>query len=227
MPRRSARPASTSRRLSPEEAAAKIMARPGPVALALVAFLDDWGSARVARRNDPAGSESVSAAARLADPDPGADQLRQELEQPRGADRTAALRRLAQGARLDDWPAVNLHLLGRALTNAGEAGGAETVLRHGQRRHPGDVWLNYDLARCLEKLAPATRRFATTRPPARFDPETAHELAHALEDKGETDEAIAVFQDLARLQSSNGRNLTCWGRARLARGPVQGGRVSP
>ena len=45
---------------------------------------------------------------------------------------------------------------------------AESVLRQAQRRHPGDVWLNYDLARCLEQLAAARRRSATTRPRARF-----------------------------------------------------------
>ena len=31
-------------------------------------------------------------------------------------------------------------------------------------------------------------------------PEMAHRLAHGLEAKGETDQAIAVFQDLARLR---------------------------
>ena len=36
-------------------------------------------------------------------------------------------------------------------------------------------------------------------------PETAHELAHALEAKGETDEAIGVFEDLAR-QRPEGRS---------------------
>ncbi len=35
-------------------------------------------------------------------------------------------------------------------------------------------------------------------------PETAHELAHALEQKGETDQAIAIFQDLARLRPKDG-----------------------
>ena len=42
-------------------------------------------------------------------------------------------------------------------------------------------------------------------------PETAHELAHLLEQKGESDEAIAVFQDLVRLRPRNGRHLGCLG----------------
>jgi len=204
--------------LAPEEAGAKIKARPGPVALALAAFLDDWADVRRLRRADPAGAERLSAAARVADPDPRRNELRQALVQPRGADRTAALRRLAQGTKFDDWPAINLDLLGRALNYAGDAGAAETVLRQGQRRRPGDVWLNYDLARCLEKLArrdEAIRYYTAARA---IRPETAHELAHALEAKGETDEAISVFEDLARLSPTNGRHLTCWGNCLMARG---------
>jgi len=209
--------------LPPEEAGAKIKARPGPVAVALAAFLDDWSDGRRLRRTDRAGARRLSAAARGADPDDSRNQLRQALEQPQGADRTAALHRLAQGAKFDDWPAVNLGLLGRALTNAGDTGGAEMVLRQGQRRHPGDVWLNYDLARCLEKLArrdEAIRYYTAARA---IRPETAHELAHALESKGETDEAIAVFQDLGRLRPKNGRHLTCWGSSLMARGRTKEG----
>src|SRR5262249_20665640 len=145
-------------------------------------------------------------------------QLRQALEQPPGADRTAALRRVAEGAHFDDWPAVNLDLLGRALTNAGDPKAAETVFRQGQRRYPGDVWLNYDRAQCLERLArldEAIRYYTAARA---IRPETAHELAHALEAKGEADEANSVFQDLARLRPMNGRHLTCLGRNLLARG---------
>ncbi|MFI5457815.1 MAG: tetratricopeptide repeat protein [Isosphaerales bacterium] len=209
--------------LAPEEAGAKIRARPGPVALALAAFLDDWADKRRLRRADPAGAGRLSAAARVADPDPRRNELRQALEQPRGADRTAGLRRLAQRAKFDDWPAVNLDLLGRALNYAGDAGAAETVLRQGQRRHPGDVWLNYGLAVCLEKLArrdEAIRYYTAARA---IRPETAHRLAHALEAKGETDEAIAVFEDLARLWPTNGRHLACWGNCLMARGRVKEG----
>ena len=52
-------------------------------------------------------------------------------------------------------------------------------------------------------------------------PETAHELAHLLERKGETDQAIAVFQDLARLRPKDGRHLVCLGEVLQGRGRSQ------
>ena len=42
-------------------------------------------------------------------------------------------------------------------------------------------------------------------------PETAHELAHVLKNKGESEEAIAVFRDLVRIRPGNGRHLAAWG----------------
>ena len=38
-----------------------------------------------------------------------------------------------------------------------------------------------------------------------------HALAHALQQIGESDEAIAVFKDLARLRPGNGLHLGCLG----------------
>ena len=92
------------------------------------------------------------------------------------------------------------------------------MLRRAQRRHPDDVWINYDLARALEKLArrPEATRYHTAARALR--PETAHELAHALQQQGEGDEAIAVLEDLRRLRPSNGRHLACLAKALKARG---------
>src|SRR5262249_26741096 len=42
-------------------------------------------------------------------------------------------------------------------------------------------------------------------------PETAHQLAHALELRGESDEAIAVFRDLVRLRPASGQYAACLG----------------
>ena len=95
---------------------------------------------------------------------------------------------------------------------------AESVLRRGRRLYPGDVWLNYDLARALEKLSrreEAIRYYTAAR---MIRPETAHELAHALLKKGESEEAIGVFRDLARIRPGNGRHLACLGDALLALG---------
>ena len=63
----------------------------------------------------------------------------------------------------------------------------------------------YALAQCLERSArreEAIRYYMAARS---LRPETAHELAHALEAKGETDQAIAAFEDLARLRPRGGQ----------------------
>ncbi len=131
-----------------------------------------------------------SALARAADPDDWRNRLRTALDQPDAAARRTALQGLAGGASYETLGPVSLDLLGRALNNAADPAGAEAVLRRAQQRHPGDVWINYDLAVALEKLArreEAIRYYTAARS---LRPETAHELAHALQAKGEEDEAI-------------------------------------
>ena len=92
-------------------------------------------------------------------------------------------------------------------------------------RHPGDVWVNYDLARLLEQLRPPRReeaiRYYTAARALR--PETAHELAHALEDTGRgATRPIAVFRDLIRLAArTTAGTWLCLGRALQDRGRAE------
>ena len=92
------------------------------------------------------------------------------------------------------------------------------MLRAAQQRHPRDVWVNYALAKVLEKLSRRDEaiRFYTAARSIR--PETAHELAHALEKRGDSDEAIAVFRDLSELRPGNARHLGCLGTALKTKG---------
>src|SRR5207247_467300 len=46
-------------------------------------------------------------------------------------------------------PPANLVLLARALDEANERVAAVQLLRRAQQRHPGDFWINYDLANLL------------------------------------------------------------------------------
>ncbi len=195
--------------LPPAEAGAMIKARPIAVAVALAAGLDDWAAVRRDHRRNRAGAQQLTQAARAADLDPWRNQLRDALDLPEKQQRLDALRAAARSANVEELPPVSLDLLGSALRDAGDPQMAESVLRQAQRRHPGDVRLNYNLAQCLEKLArrdEAIRYFTAARS---IRPEIAHELAHALRNKGESDEAIAVFQDLTRLCPGNGRHFLC------------------
>ena len=200
------------------EAGAKIRARPPGVALVLAAALDQWSAVRRKNRNDPTGASRLAEVARLADRDPWRDNLRAALALADKDGRKAALQALASTAKFDELGAISLDLLGNALADAGDPATAERVLRRAQARHTGDVWINYDLARVLERLnrrADAIRFYTAARA---LRPETAHELAHALAGRGESDEAIEVFRDLARLRPKMGRHLGCLATELIGRG---------
>ncbi len=207
--------------LPPAEAGARIKARPATVAVPLAAALDHWAAVRRGRRLNQGGAERLAQAARNADPEPWRNRLRDALDSPDKQKRLDTLRALAGSAKVDELPPVSLNLLGAALFGAGDPERAESVLRQAQRQYPGDVWLNYNLALCLQHLArreEAIRYYIAART---IRPETAHELAHALGANGESDESIAVFRDLARLRPANGRHLGCLGRALQAIGRSQ------
>src|SRR5262249_1555074 len=111
-----------------------------------------------------------------------------------------ALQAAARSARFDALGAVSLDLLGKALASAGDLPEAEAVLRAAQQRHPGDVWVNYDLAWVLRRRSRRDEpiRFYTAARSIR--PESAFQLALMLEERGDFDEALAVFQDVVRLR---------------------------
>ncbi|MFI5460715.1 MAG: tetratricopeptide repeat protein, partial [Isosphaerales bacterium] len=207
--------------LPPAEAGAKIRDRPTAVRVFLAAALDDWAAVRRSLRGDKAGARRLTEAARLADPDPWRNRLREVLQSSASPERLSNLKDLAKSARMEELPAVSLFLLGATLLNMGDPTGAGAVLREGQRLYPGDVWLNYTLVECLERLSrreEAIRYYMAARS---LRPETAHRLAHALEAKGETDQAIALFKDLVRLRPKEGAHLGCLAGALQSRGRTQ------
>jgi tetratricopeptide (TPR) repeat protein len=206
---------------SPAEAAARLRARPPGVVVALAAALDDWAAVRRTLRQDPAGAARLTAVAQAADSDPWRRDLRAAVAQADPAKRLAVLQTLAREARFDELSAVSLDLLGKALDGVGDASGAATVLRAAQQGHPSDVWVNYDLARVLEAQGRRVEALPYYLVARALRPETAHELAHALEATGEGDQAIVVFEDLVRLRPKDGRHLGCLGRALQDRGRAQ------
>jgi serine/threonine-protein kinase len=204
--------------LTPKQAGDLITSRPPETAAAMAMALDDWAAVRRDLRNDAVGARRLADAARLADPDPWRSGLRDALEIADRPARRARLIALAGSIKGQVLPPVSFDLLGKALGDVSAKAEAGSVLAAGRRLYPGDLWLNYDLARALEKLArrdEAIRYYTAAR---MIRPETAHELAHALRKKGESEEAIGVFRDLARIRPRSGRHLSCMGQALLARG---------
>ncbi len=203
--------------LTPAEAGARIKARPPSVALALAGAIDDWARIRRKRFNF-VGATRLSESARVADPDPWRIELRNALDLRVKADTRAALQSLEKKADFDELSAISLGLLGTVLNTVGDAPLAESVLRRAQQRHPRDVWVNYELAKLLEALSRTDEaiRFYTAARSVR--PETAHVLAHALETRGDREEAIAVFRDLKGLRPGSAKHIGCLGHALRAKG---------
>jgi serine/threonine-protein kinase len=205
----------------PTDAGIWIKSRPAAVAIAMAAGLDDWAAVRREKQRDREGAQQLTEAARAADPDPWRTGLRNALDLPEQQERLDALRTLPRSAEFDLLPPVSLVLLGTALSDAGDPQTAESVLRQAQRRHPGDVEINYTLALCLEKLArreEAIRYYTAARA---IRPETAHALAHALDLKGEWPEAVESFRELARLRPTSGRHFMCLGETLKKRGRIR------
>ena len=196
--------------LSPADAGAKIKSRPASVRVALTTTLDEWADVR-STRNDKLGARRIAEAAREADPDLWRNRFRELYRSPLSAvDALRMLRNLVESAPIDELPPVSLHLLGLKLRAAGDSAGAEKVLRKAQRRYPSDVWLNRTLAGCLSDLGRKDEAIWYYYAAHSLRPELSHLLAHALWNRGQRDEAIAVFQDLiARVDLKHNGHQRC------------------
>jgi serine/threonine-protein kinase len=209
--------------LDPQEAAARIRARPPAVALAMAAALDDW-ALHWRRPKPPAADwQRLLQVARAADPDAWRDRLRATL----GSKDLPGLRRLMDEARPALLPLPSVQLLGRAMLQAGDATRAVALLGAVREQHPGDVWINYDLAQALRAQQPPqlteALRYYTAAQALR--PEVGHALGHALEEAGRRDEATAVFRQLTQLRPGNALHHYCLGGALSKQGQVEEAKV--
>jgi tetratricopeptide (TPR) repeat protein len=185
--------------LAPEEVAARIRARPikGQVA----AGLDHWTFVRRRAGRPEAGPwQRLAGVARLVDPDPWRNRLRDALAQEDGQ----ALKPLAAQAEAASLPAPTWLLLGDALAKAGALPDAVRVLRRGQQRHPGDFWVNHQLALYLSQMNPprldeAIGFFRAALALRSQSPAVHVRLGAALADKGLPDQAIAAYRQAIRL----------------------------
>ena len=219
----SGRPGSTSTRCRrPRRAPGS---RPGPRGgRGLVAALDDWAAVRRSRRRGSARLPlRLAAAANAADPDPWRVGLRRALDL---ADRHVAAERaarLAASTKPETAPAVDLDLLGTALSRSGGVEGGRGRASAGRRRFPDDVWLNYDLAHLLETLAVAARSdpLLLHRPCPR--PETAHDWPMPWTPRG----SRRGDRGLPARRSGSARSrrspVTTWAIALEAQGTLDGG----
>ena len=197
------------------EAAARLKRRPAAVVVELAAYLDHWSGVRREARRPAASWRKPLEVARAADADDYRDRLRALLAVDDRKAVAAKLKALADEPRAAELPAPTAVLLGVALEGAGDREAAVGLLRRAVARHPDDVWVNFGLAGALARLRPAPReeavRYYTAARALR--PETAHDLAHLLDEMGRGAEAEATFRDLVDRRPDNARHLACFGVA--------------
>jgi tetratricopeptide (TPR) repeat protein len=135
--------------LDPQEAADRI--RGSAIRPQLTEALDDW--ALIRKRLKAMGWERRLVVARMADPNPGRNRLRDALE----ANDHKPLEEVVQSASPDTWPPATLALLGSLAQGTPVAEKAAALLRRAQQQHPSDFWINFRLASILYELAQADR----------------------------------------------------------------------
>jgi tetratricopeptide (TPR) repeat protein len=189
--------------LSPEEVGERL--RASSVALELAAALDLWA---VIRRKFTGRADlkwtHLLRVARAADPDGWRDRVRDALERE---DRQALVD-LARSEEVLHQPPLALSTLGSVLGFMGAIEPAEALLRQARQRHPGDFWVNNDLAAALTMARPArwdeAIRFYTAAVALRPQSPQAHvNLGIALGENGRLDEAVAEFQEALGLQNDD------------------------
>jgi tetratricopeptide (TPR) repeat protein/tRNA A-37 threonylcarbamoyl transferase component Bud32 len=158
----------------------------------LVAALDNWAWA-VFQGQDKDLSARLLATARLADPDPWRDQVRNlaRWQQPQVIRQLAedALRHSKRMARLSPQALVVVHL----LLPSGER---EKWLRQAQALHPDDFWINYELAEVLfekKNLLEACGFYRVTLALRPDTPVVYNNFGNALHDQKDLPGAIAAY----------------------------------
>jgi tetratricopeptide (TPR) repeat protein len=203
------------------EATARLRRRPEATVIELVAYLDHWSGVRRLARLPAAEWRKPLDVAQAADADDYRNRLRALLAADDLKAQAAKLKALADEPRAGELPAGTAVLLAWGLEAVRDRDTAVRLLRRAVDRHPGDVWVNFALAKALDRLRPPVReeaaRYYTAARALR--PELAHELAHHLDVIGRADHAQAIFRDeVAR--RPHARNLRCLGTCLLNSGRV-------
>jgi tetratricopeptide (TPR) repeat protein len=164
------------------------------IAVELAAALDNWAMARRQGRGKVDGTwKRLLALARAAD----ADALRTRVRQALETEDQTAVQVVAREAE-SHLSATTLDLVGRALQDRGASTPALALLREGQRRYPGDFWLNHDLAYVLmqgksPQLHEAIRFYTAAVALRPQSPGVYVNLGGALDHQGRRDEAAAAY----------------------------------
>jgi eukaryotic-like serine/threonine-protein kinase len=168
----------------------------------LTAALDHWAALSVVA---PLLRSRLIAITTAADVDEWRSQVRAAAEGD-----LPTLKKLADSPEALNQHASSSMLLGHSLFRLGDPEAAVRLFQKAQRRHPGDFWINVNLASFLmygnrPRLDEAIR-FLTAAVALRPESPGAHfKLGRALTRKGSPDEAMAAYREAIRLQPSFGQ----------------------
>jgi tetratricopeptide (TPR) repeat protein len=212
-----------------EQSVARLLAQAKPVMQEVVAGLDEWAQVRRQAKSPEGEWRRLSDLANQLDGDPRRQELRRlwensTLQQERlairaaealapslgisevfvGA-RTSQLRELARKMDLATEPVLGVVSLARALQQAGDAPGAESVFRAALAARPDDVVLLDGMGKLLEAQQPPRwgEAIECYRAARAARPQLGFTLARALSEVNRTPEAEAVLRDVARRQPDN------------------------
>jgi serine/threonine protein kinase/Flp pilus assembly protein TadD len=192
--------------LDPVQAGELIRAQ--PIRRELIAALDHWARLLTQREANKATWTRLLRVARLADTDDLPNQVRLAAEQGD----TDALKTLAHADRIKSLPPSTLDLLAAALYRLGAIREALDLLREAQWQHPGDYWINHDLARMFQSAARLSEkdraarsdeavRFYTAALAARpLSPDARLNICWALMNNGRLDESLHMYREMIRLR---------------------------
>src|SRR5262249_12658705 len=133
------------------------------------------------------------------------------------------LSQLARQANVKRLSPALLTILGTMLEDMGDLGLA--LLEQGQRRYPGDFWLNFELANALNKRARWDEAIGYYRAALAVRPQTGavyNNLGNALYAKQDLDGAIASFHKAIALDPNDPTAYTGLGVALEAKRDVEG-----
>jgi tetratricopeptide (TPR) repeat protein len=213
--------------LTDVERAASLI-RESAIRIQIVAGLDDWANVKDHLR--PGAGNTLRAVASRADEDAWRDRLRRQTVRHD----LNALRELATDNEAITQPPANLVSLGYALFDAGDREVAEKLIRQAQRRHPADLWLNFQLGNLLASRTSIEGRkeavgFLRVALAARPNCSTIYnDLGAALRDPPTLVESEEALRRAVELAPSNfkalgnlGNNLASQGRLTQAAELVQ------